>query len=508
MAGRICDTQQSAISNQQFTDVPMNRPTLLVLAALMLSGCRARPVPLADPPEVRARQGVAELTLTAASDATGRDAWFFNGQPIQPAIRLSPGDVLKIHYVNALPSTPREPCDAGPCMNMTNLHFHGLTVSPKSPQDDVLDLMAMPGKSIDYTLEIPREHTPGLNWYHTHPHGESHRQVLDGLSGALVIEGIERYAPQVRDLREGVLVIRGVDLEHDPGKRALMSRVDAQSASCSANREPVERVFSVNGVVRPEVAIAPGEQQFWRIVNASADTYVDLELAGGTFDIVALDGMPLALHNPQRPTRRAEHVLVPPAGRLEAIVKGPADGTPTVLRTRCVDTGPDGDPTSAMVLADVVARPSGPSPKRIPIVDPRPPVYRVVDLEKVKTADPHFIMTFSEDKNGFYINGRKYAPDAEPMVRATVGEYQHWRVMNVTREVHPMHIHQVHFLTYREDGRAIPDPEWVDTINVPVGGSVDVIMDFTDPVIRGMSVFHCHLLNHEDKGMMAKILFQ
>ena len=94
------------------------------------------------------------------------------------------------------------------------------------------------------------------------------------------------------------------------------------------------------------------------------------------------------------------------------------------------------------------------------------------------------------------------------MVRANVGEYQRWRVVNQTRELHPMHIHQVHFLAFLENGRALPEEEWLDTINVPAGGSVDVIMDFTDPVIRGMSVFHCHLLNHEDKGMMAKILFQ
>jgi FtsP/CotA-like multicopper oxidase with cupredoxin domain len=256
------------------------------------------------------------------------------------------------------------------------------------------------------------------------------------------------------------------------------------------------------------VAIAPGEQQFWRIVNAAADSYVDLALDGGTFDIVARDGMPLALHNPQRPMRRTDHVLVPPAGRLEAVVTGRSDGAGSVLRTRCVDTGPDGDPTSAMILADVVPGRAGASLRPVPVVDVRPAMYQVVDLEKIKAADPHFVMVFSEDKNGFYINGRKYTPDAEPMVRANVGEYQHWRVMNVTRELHPMHIHQVHFLAYLENGRALPEQEWLDTINVPVGGSVDVIMDFTDPVIRGMSVFHCHLLNHEDKGMMAKILFQ
>jgi len=63
-------------------------------------------------------------------------------------------------------------------------------------------------------------------------------------------------------------------------------------------------------------------------------------------------------------------------------------------------------------------------------------------------------------------------------------------------------------LTLYENDKPIANPVWLDTVNVPYGGSVDVIMDFTEPVIRGMSVFHCHLLNHEDKGMMAKILFE
>jgi suppressor of ftsI len=94
------------------------------------------------------------------------------------------------------------------------------------------------------------------------------------------------------------------------------------------------------------------------------------------------------------------------------------------------------------------------------------------------------------------------------MVRVRVGSYQHWRVINATREVHPFHIHQAHFLAYAENGVQLPQPAWLDTVNVPPAGSVDVIMDFTDPVIRGMSVFHCHLLNHEDKGMMAKVLFE
>ena len=111
-------------------------------------------------------------------------------------------------------------------------------------------------------------------------------------------------------------------------------------------------------------------------------------------------------------------------------------------------------------------------------------------------------------QGGFYINDRAFSPAAAPLVRVAVGAYQHWRVVNQTREIHPFHIHQAHFLAYAENGARRSNPVWLDTVNVPVGGSVDLVMDFTDPGIRGMSVFHCHLLNHEDKGMMAKILFE
>ena len=164
-----------------------------------------------------------------------------------------------------------------------------------------------------------------------------------------------------------------------------------------------------------------------------------------------------------------------------------------------------------MTLADIdsiVTTSSGESRGRIQFFDPRPTTYQVVQVRTIEVAPPQFVVVFSEDDKGFYINGRKYSADAEPMVRAKVGGYQHWRIVNDTRELHPMHIHQTHFRAFMENGRRLADPQWLDTVNVPAGGSVDVIMDFTDPVIRGMSVFHCHLLNHEDKGMMAKILFE
>ena len=469
-------------------------------------------ISLPEPPQVGAQNHVIALTLHAVNE-NGRDAFAFNGATVAPVIRASPGDVLKITYINDLPAKSTETCAVNPCMDMTNLHFHGLTVSPDAPQDDVLSMLATPGQVLHYSVEIPRDHPPGLFWYHTHPHGESHRQVLDGMSGAIVIEGMQRYAPEVRRLRERVVVVRGRSIEHDPNAAELRHHVEVASRGCGGEAEAVEEIFTVNGAVRPRIEIAPNERQFWRIVNASADRYLDLQLDGQAFEIVALDGMPLAYHEPKGPTRITNHLLLAPAGRLEAIVTGPEPGTHSALRTLCVDTGPDGDPNPEMVLADLV-RPSpnqpgsDAAPEQTHAIDHRPPVYKPVDVEPLKKIAPDFTVTFTEDKNGFYINGRKFAADALPMTSARIGRYQNWRIVNQTGELHPFHIHQVHFLAYAENGVQLAHPAWLDTVNVPYRSSVDVILDFTDPVIKGMSVFHCHLLNHEDKGMMAKILFK
>jgi FtsP/CotA-like multicopper oxidase with cupredoxin domain len=171
-----------------------------------------------------------------------------------------------------------------------------------------------------------------------------------------------------------------------------------------------------------------------------------------------------------------------------------------------------------MVLADLVqsgsdrsATDSGTEQARAiqtHAIDHRPPLYKPIDVAPLEKAAPDFVVSFTEDKNGFYINHRKFAPDESPMTSVHVGSYQHWRIVNETAELHPFHIHQVHFLAYAENGVALAHPAWLDTVNVPYHGSVDVIMDFTDPITKGMSVFHCHLLNHEDKGMMAKILLK
>ena len=484
-------------------------PALIVLGSVLAGNpsMSAQGVNLPVLPQVN-----GPFTLSAVTDTvSGRSHFRYNGSDIPPTMRVRPGQELRVEYFNDLSSVSTERCVMMPCSNRSNLHFHGLHVSPESPQDDVLTMSAAPGETLRYTVKVPRNQPPGLYWYHTHQHMESYRQDLDGMSGAIVVEGIDRYIPELRQMPERIMVLRDAVLdEQDAQRSALIQKVSLQTQGCGSSTEQPERVFTVNGAIRPEIEISPGEHQFWRIVNASPDLYADIAVDGVSLEVVALDGMPFAFHEPNIRSRTMSHVLLAPAGRVEAIVTGPAAGKHATLHTRCFDTGLEGDPNGAMVLADLVPKSNPRSSQRI-VEDRGAPVYQPISpavRQSVERTQPQFTAVFTEDKNGFYINGEKFMMDSPPMLTVQIGSYQHWRVTNRTNEVHPFHIHQVHFLVYAQNGERLTRPEWLDTVNVPVKGSVDLIMDFTDPIIRGTSLFHCHLLNHEDKGMMAKVVFR
>ena len=159
-------------------------------------------------------------------------------------------------------------------------------------------------------------------------------------------------------MRERILVLRNFVLPPGASERkTVMESVAMQTTQCGTASEKPEAAFTVNGTLRPKIDIAPGERQFWRIVNASPDLYVDLEVDSVSLEVIALDGMPLAYHDPSVRKRSMSHVLLPPAGRLEAIVTGPPADSHAALRSLCFDAGPDGDSNPAMVLADIVSAP-------------------------------------------------------------------------------------------------------------------------------------------------------
>jgi len=406
--------------------------TSVAAIGLVAAAATAQDRLLPELPEAR-----SPITLIAATHPlTGKSEFRYGDNNTPPVIRVEPGTVLNVEYKNELSPQSKEDCFGHPCMDMTNLHFHGLHVSPDAPQDDVLDMMASPGETLHYSVRVPPQQPPGLYWYHTHPHGESYIQDLDGMSGAIVVEGIERYVPEVLNMRERLLVLRDLVLPTDAAQRKrVMESVSMQTTQCGSAPEKPERAFTVNGSLRPQIDIAPRERQFWRIVNASPDRYADLEVDSVSLDLVALDGMPLAYHDPAVRKRSISHVLVPPAGRVEAIVTGPPADSHAALRTRCFDTGADGDSNPAMILADIVSA-------KPPNLKTRPglggaPVYITFPpkvLKRVEASEPQFVVNFTEDKQGFYINGKKFEMNAGPMLTVDVGSLQHWRVLNPTRE--------------------------------------------------------------------------
>src|SRR5690348_16163073 len=162
---------------------------LFTCVCLFVKGALPQQTVITDPPEV-----ASPFTLTATYDSsTAHNAFSYAGSTVPPTIRVTPGREFRVNYVNNLPEHSTESCAEGLCTDRSNLHFHGLHVSPDRPQDDVLTMMSLPGQSLLYRIDVPADAPPGLYWYHTHPHGESARQALDGMSGAIVIEGIDRY---------------------------------------------------------------------------------------------------------------------------------------------------------------------------------------------------------------------------------------------------------------------------------------------------------------------------
>ncbi len=493
-------------------------------AALFLAGLAcaqvtvAKAAALVPPPVVHSEGGVAQLTLTAVQNPkTGLPAFSFDGLLVPPTIRVNPGDHIKIHYVNHLPVPVHQPFT-----NMTNLHFHGMKTSPTEPGDDVIDIMVMPGQSYDYDVSVPKDESPGLYWYHPHAHGESNRQLSGGMSGLIIVNGLEKYYPQIAHVPEQVLILRDSYPQGEPVPAVRRAGGAVRTGAAHVALAPVchgpgSENLSLNQADRPSIAIRPGETQFWRFANASANTFADIQVDGAKLAVIARDGEPIVYRDGTKGAGVIySNYLVPPAGRVEFLITGPSVANAT-LRSLCVNTGPVGDIMPERVLADIDPRQSGGFPLAPGPADLKPTRKPPVDIRYWPIAAKETIV-FTEDKpdGRYYINGQLYDPTKPAKYFAKVGTVEEWTVLNKTDEVHAFHIHQIHFLVLdaTKNGQYLPE-DYRDTItvpfqtygpkNVPIPGKVTLLMDFTDPVIRGTFVFHCHILEHEDGGMMQKI---
>ena len=492
-------------------------PIYLTLATFLIalvarSTLSAPDVPLI--PEIRSVGGVASLSLRAALDGDGRPAFFWRGQEIAPTIRVHRGDVIRVHYQNALP----EFCGLG-MISDSNLHFHGLTTSPTPPGDEVIATNVAPHTSFDYVVKIGRRQPPGLYWYHPHPHGLSNWQIGNGMAGAIVVEGIADELPQLAGLRERILILR--DVPRDPSVAAALAQTKPRrpqapnSPSSTAADEDRQGESpcgvehdgqpTINGIPAGSLGIAPHERQLWRILNASAQRHFDLAVQDVRMQLVAEDGVPLGYYPGAPRARWVDHIVIPPGGRVEIVVAGPP--SPQLLLSRCYDAGSAGDINPAAVLGELVNDGGARETARVAAADGlrNERRYGAVPPPAVRRT-----LHFQEDSEHFYIDRVAYRPSLAPKIVARAGTTEEWTLENDTDEVHVVHLHQVHFVVESTNGRKNPAPEWRDSIDIPPQlrgkpSRTKILVDFRDPVVRGTFLVHCHLADHEDGGMMAKV---
>jgi suppressor of ftsI len=512
----------------------MRHRLLVTLPFAILAGCMSHateaPAPTTIPstssvPEIRARNGIVSLSLQAVIDPrTNAPAFRYDGQTgVAPTIRVRPGETMHVVLYNRMPAGQISP-------NLVNLHFHGLSVSPNPPSDDAMRFAA-PGQSIAYDVRVARTQPPGLYWYHPHVHGETYWQIGNGMSGALVVEGLQSHLPALARMRERIIVLRNMLVDPDIDAIPIVARPAALRDYVLAGRRRAGRLTAiddddaaglpcaplagmqttVDGRTNATFGIDPGERQLFRVVNASAGRYYDLHVDGEQLQLVAIDGTPLDASPGSPAVQSVSHYVLAPAARAEFVVTGL--DRPTQLRSDCYTSGDAGDRDPAVTLAAL--RSDGHAPEGSD-VDPLSQGVHPLPIDTAALPAPvaNRRLDFTENADGFYINGRRYAMGQPPSMVAHVGTVERWTIRNLTAEVHDFHIHQVHFLVESIDGVAASPKYWADTVTVPpahfphrgvVPGSAVVLMDFRNPAIRGTFVYHCHILDHEDGGMMASI---
>ncbi len=502
-------------------------------------------------PELKSANGVLELTLNfkSVTDTQGliRYCYVTDSGLEAPTLRVSPGDKLIIHFNNQLPlpssannsdnmagmnmtlgahTDQSSACNGAMGTNVTNIHFHGTNVAPVCGQDEVVRTLVQPGQSFNYTVQIPANEPPGLYWYHPHPHGISEGQVQGGATGALIVEGLQNVDTALAGLTERTFVLRDQLL---PTSELNDSNIPAWDMSI--NYVPVTYPAYTPAVIQTN----PGRQELWRVANTGADTIFNLQyLVNGSaqpLQVVAMDGYPIASGSSGQSFESETSILLPAGARAEFVVTTPNVGDKAQLVTQYWDTGPDGDYDPARPIANIVSQdgvegPSGVNnaAKLLPRSTAPSKVTRFANLATttpVAQRNLYFSETLLDPTNPlspttFFITQEGQTPAAFTMNQAPnivvhSGTTEDWVVENRAQEDHIFHIHQLHFQVLEVNGQAVSDPAIRDTVDVPYWSgsgaypSVKVRMDFRDPNIIGMFVYHCHILEHEDGGMMGEI---
>ena len=447
-----------------------------------------------------------------------------------PTLRVKPGDILLFTLTNNAGSANNSEiplpfaCGSQTMLypSTTNLHFHGLHAPPGCHVEEVLHTVINQGESYTYALQIPQSQSAGMYWYHPHIHGISEATVQGGASGAIIVEGIENVQPAVGGLPEQILIFRDYNSDDtDPTMPSFQVTVNYAYDPYPDYSAPFLRV-------------QPDQKQFWRALNSASNAILELQLryegVAQPIDIVALDGVPFGSGKTATLLTKTS-ILLPPASRVEFIVTTPGVSVKeAILYTLTVDTGTEGDINPERPLLNIIPDYDAPSPAvTIPSPSVATPLTRISPrLSQViarRTRHLYFssIPVYDNDTDSdtiFFITVDGQEPQAFSMnslsqpasVIVEAGTVEDWIIENRALESHVFHIHQLHFLLVARNQIkvSVDDQQYLDNVLIPPWDGVSVYPSVTlrmrfDASVTGKFVYHCHILEHEDKGMMAVI---
>ncbi len=431
----------------------------------LLDSAQAVTQTLVEAKRIRSSNGVLNLTLKAdesmlAFNGSKRWALTYNGVFPAPTLVLKPGDTLNIKLVNSTSM-------------MTNLHTHGFHVSPSGNSDNPL-VEIMPGKSFQYTIKIPKNHPSGTFWYHPHHHMFVAKQLSAGLAGAIIIEDAIDKQREFINSSDRLMVFA------DPRIGSDSSVMDTYMMDQAHGR--LGEFLLINGQLNPQIISKPGLVERWRILNACSSRYLNLTVESSEIWLIATDGgrlpEPIQVDSiAVVPGQRAEVVIKPKRLGSHRILEG-SEAVGTLKNTK--EVSQNFSPKLMGVVPTLVAT----SSRTIRILG-----KGLMDMGDGQ--DSHEMM--------YDFDGKKFNASVINQV-VKLGTTEDWIISNESLMEHPFHIHAWSFLVI-DNGDGQPEEGLRDVVSIPPSKSVTIRLKFND--YKGLTVYHCHNLDHEDFGMMG-----
>jgi FtsP/CotA-like multicopper oxidase with cupredoxin domain len=401
----------------------------------------------------------------------------YNGESPGPLIEATEGDRIKINFANRLPGEE------------STIHWHGMPV-PADQDGNPMDPVVA-GADRDYTFALP-DGSAGSYWYHPHPHGKTAEQVYRGLAGAFIVK--PKVDPIPAAYGDTALFFTDLRLAAD-GTIPPNNMVDEMNGRVGDH-------VLVNGQKNPVLSVPVGTRRRFRLFNATNARFLRLSFGEAPMTIIGTDGGLL-----QAPVPDIKDVLLVPAERMEVIVAFDKPGT-AVLRTLDYDRGwmgPGRPKSEADLLTVVVSEKAAEQPPPLPttlrpIADLGAPAVRrrFVFSETMSMGGKGMQM-------GFLINGVSFDMHRVDVV-SKAGQVELWEVANSADMDHPFHLHGTQFQILETEWRGTitkpPYRAWKDTVNIAPGEVVRILLRQDR---AGPRMYHCHILEHEQLGMMGVV---